>query len=153
VERTGVRPNLLSVGIPTAALRSEDDDGTRDNIGVLTSMGVLVMLGEAGATPTELTLLDEWPLTGVQLAERLVRSIAAHDPKSRLVRTTGALVRSLRDMDLAVAVPGVCAAREVEWWRLVGARVGCGPYYGEPLPAQQLTAMMAERLGPADRDR
>ena len=152
VDRSGVRPKLLCVGIPTAALRSEDDDGTRDNVGVLTSMGILVMLGEAGATPTELTLLDEWPLTGVQLAEPLVRSIAAHDPESRLLRTTGALVKALRDMEFSVAVPGVCAAREVAWWRSVGAQAGCGPYYGEPLSAQQLTGMMAERLGAADRD-
>jgi EAL domain-containing protein (putative c-di-GMP-specific phosphodiesterase class I) len=153
IDSSGVRPNVLCVGIPTAALRSDDDDDTRDNIGVLTSMGVLVMLGEAGATPTELTLLDEWPVTGVQLAEPLVRSIAAHDPESRLVLATGALVKSLRDTDLAVAVPGVCAAREVEWWHSVGAEVGCGPYYGEPVTAMKLTGKLFDRLRPPDRDR
>ena len=52
VDRSGVRPELLCVGIPTAALRSEDDDDTRDNIGVLTSMGILVMLGEAARMPS-----------------------------------------------------------------------------------------------------
>lgn len=148
VEKSGIRPDLLCLGIPTAALRSDDGD-TRDNIGVLTSMGVRVLLGEAGVTPLELTLMDEWPITAVQLAEPLVRSIAALGPESRLVRTTGALVRTLRDTALPVAVPGICAAEEVGWWRSVGARVGCGPYYGEAVDAPTMTAVLDRGLRPA----
>ncbi|HEX4703709.1 MAG TPA: EAL domain-containing protein [Pseudonocardiaceae bacterium] len=144
IEKADIRPNLLCLGIPTAALATEDGD-TRDNLGVLTSMGVLVLLGEAGVGPLELALLDEWPLTAVQFAEPLVRSVAGVDPESRLVRTTGAMVRTLGDTALAVAVPGLCSAAEIEWWRSVGARAGCGPYYGHPVPAAELTVKLADR--------
>jgi EAL domain-containing protein (putative c-di-GMP-specific phosphodiesterase class I) len=141
--RSGVPPRVLCIGIPTAALAVEDGDA-RDNIAVLISMGVTMVLGDAGVAPVELTLLDEWPITAVQIAVPLVRALAAIDPDSRLARTTGALVRSLDDTGLPVVAAGVRTAREIEWWSSVGARVGSGPYYGEPADAEETERKIAE---------
>jgi diguanylate cyclase (GGDEF)-like protein/PAS domain S-box-containing protein len=147
IEKAGIEPDLLTLSVPTAALRSENGDA-RDNIAVLTSMGVHVLLGDAGLAPEELPLLDERPLAAVHLAEPLVREVAAGGPESRLAKAVGALVRTLWDTGLPVVVSGLCAAAEVEWWLSVGALLGCGPYFSVPVGADELTDMLAERRLP-----
>jgi diguanylate cyclase (GGDEF)-like protein/PAS domain S-box-containing protein len=149
VEKTGIRPNLLCLGIPAAALATDGGEA-RESIGVLTSMGVQILLGEAGVAPVELTLLDEWPITAVEVAAPLVQRLAGLDPECRLARTTAALVSTLRDTDLAVAVSGLRDVREVAWWRSIGAAVGSGPYFSEPVSADELAVKMS---AVADRGR
>jgi predicted signal transduction protein with EAL and GGDEF domain len=151
IEKTEVRPDLLVVGIPTAALRSEAGD-TLDNITVLTSMGVRVLIGEAGTTPMELTMLDG-PVAAIQVAEPLVRMIAASGPTAHLARLMGAMVGSMRDTGMAVVVPGIHDVAEVDWWRSVGARAGCGPYYGAPMTEPDASATLARHLPPTEGDR
>jgi EAL domain-containing protein (putative c-di-GMP-specific phosphodiesterase class I) len=60
------------------------------------------------------------------------------DPECRLARTTAALVSTLADTQLPVVVPGMCTEREVDWWRSIGAISGSGPYFGEPVAADEL---------------
>jgi predicted signal transduction protein with EAL and GGDEF domain len=138
LKRTGIRPDLMCLGVPAAAL-AVDGGEARESITVLTSMGVRITLCQTGVVPVELTLLDDWPITSLEMAPALVRRLAQlDDPECRLARTTAALVGTLRDTPLPVVVPGLCAEREVVWWRSIGAISGSGPYFGEPVAADEL---------------
>ncbi len=138
LKRTGIRPDLMCLGVPAAALAVEGGEA-RESITVLTSMGVRITLCETGVVPVELTLLDDWPVTSLEMAPGLVRRLAQlDDPECRLARTTAALVGTLRDTQLPVVVPGLCTEREVAWWRSIGAISGSGPYFGEPVAADEL---------------
>ena len=139
LETTGIRPDLLCVGVPAAALAVEDGEA-RESIAMLSSMGVRITLCDTGVTPVELTLLDDWPITSVEMALALVRRLARlDDPECRLARTTAALVGTLRDTQVPVVVPGLRTEREVAWWRSIGAVSGSGPYFSQPVAADELT--------------
>ncbi|HEX5406857.1 MAG TPA: EAL domain-containing protein [Pseudonocardiaceae bacterium] len=147
IDRTGIRPAALCLGVPLESV-ADGHSEARDNIGVLAGMGVRILLGGAGMAPVESMLLDEWPITTVQLAESLVSSVAAAGPESRLARAGGALVRGLGEVGIRVVVPGLRTAVEAGWWRSVGAQAASGPYYGPVLTPQQSAVRLAERLGP-----
>jgi diguanylate cyclase (GGDEF)-like protein/PAS domain S-box-containing protein len=142
LKRTGIRPDLLCLGIPAAALAVEGGEA-RESIGVLTGMGVRNSLCDTGVAPVELSLLDDWPITSVEMAVPLVRRLAGLDPRCRLARTTAALVGTLRDTQLPVVVSGLCTEREVDWWRSIGAISGTGPYFSEPSAADELGTRIA----------
>lgn len=148
LNRTGIRPDMLCLGVPLKAVATGHGEA-RDNVNVLRGMGVRVLLGNAGAAPIEMMLLDEWPVDMVQLAESLVRSLADAGPDSRLAGTGGTLVNGLAAAGIRVIVPGLRSAAEVNWWRSHGAVSGCGPYFGEALTAEQMTARLLDRLDPA----
>ncbi|HEY3609572.1 MAG TPA: EAL domain-containing protein [Pseudonocardiaceae bacterium] len=143
LKRTGIRPDQLCLGIPAAALAVEGGEA-RESIGVLTSMGVRTSLCDTGVAPVELTLLDDWPITSVEMARPLVRRLAGLDPECRLARTTAALVGTMRDTELPVVVSDLRTEREVDWWRSVGAISGSGPYFSEPVDADELSTRIAK---------
>jgi diguanylate cyclase (GGDEF)-like protein/PAS domain S-box-containing protein len=151
VDRTGIRPTALCLGVPLDAV-ADGHGEARDNVGVLAGMGVRILLGDAGVAPVESMLLDEWPITTVQLAESLVAAVASAGPESRLARAGGALVRGLGEVGIHVVVPGLRTAAEAGWWRSVGARAASGPYFGPVLTPEQLAVRLAERLGPPYAD-
>lgn len=146
VRRAGIRPAALGLGVPVDTVANGHGEA-RDNVDTLHDMGVRILLGDAGAAPVELMLLDEWPIRTVQLAESLVVSLAAAGTESRLARAGGGLVRGLADAGIRVVVPGLRTAAEANWWRSVGARAASGPYFGPVLDADQMTARLADRLG------
>lgn len=147
LSRTSLRPKTLCVGVPLGAVANSHGE-SRDNVSVLYSMGVRVLLGNAGVAPIEMMLLDEWPITTVQLADTLVSSLADAGPGSRLARTGGALLHGLADAGIRVIVPGLRTAEEVGWWRSHGALAGCGPYFGDPLSADEMGSHIARKVGP-----
>jgi diguanylate cyclase (GGDEF)-like protein/PAS domain S-box-containing protein len=149
LRRTGIRPRSLCLGVPLNAVANGHGEA-RDNVGVLYGMGVCVLLGNAGVAPIEMMLLDEWPVRTLQLAESLVTKLADAGPDSQLARTGGALVRGLAEAGIRVIVPGLRSIAEVDWWKSVGAQAACGPYYGRPLTADQMSVRLAEKLGPPE---
>ncbi|HEX3591680.1 MAG TPA: EAL domain-containing protein [Pseudonocardiaceae bacterium] len=151
VQRTGIRPSALCLGVPVDAVAASQGEA-RDNMGVLRGMGVRVLLGDAGVAPVEMMLLDEWPMRAVQLAESLVTSLAEAGTDSRLARAGGGLVRGLAEAGINVLVPALRTAAEASWWRHVGARAACGPYFGTALTPEQIAVRLAERLGPPSAD-
>lgn len=146
MERTGVQASALRFAVPTQTLAGPHGEAW-DNVAVLQSMGIGVLLGDAGVAPVELMLLGDSPITTVQLAQQLVESMAAAGPDTRVAKAGEALVRGLREAGLSAAVPGVRTAAEVSWWQSVGATVAAGPYYGPVLTADQMTAKLADRFG------
>jgi EAL domain-containing protein (putative c-di-GMP-specific phosphodiesterase class I) len=151
VERTGIRPSALCLGIPVNAMATSQGE-VRDNVTVLHGMGVRVLLGGVGVAPVETMLLDKWPIRAIQLSEALVASLAAAGPESRLAQAGGGLVRGLSDAGIRIVVPGLRTAVEERWWRRAGARAACGPYYGNEMTAAQISAQLAERYGPRTTD-
>ncbi|HKN98133.1 MAG TPA: diguanylate cyclase [Pseudonocardiaceae bacterium] len=146
IERTGIRPGAISLGVPLDAVARSHGEA-RDNITVLAGMGVDVLLTDGGTAPVAMMLLDDWPVKMVQLAETLVAKLDAAGAGSTLARTGGALVRGLAEAGVTVVVPGLRTAAEVAYWRSVGARAGSGPYFGETLTPEQVAARLADRFG------
>jgi diguanylate cyclase (GGDEF)-like protein/PAS domain S-box-containing protein len=149
MDTSGVEPGMLRFAVPTEILAGERGEAW-DNVGVLAGMGVSVLFGDVGVAPVELMLIGEWPIDTVQLAERLVRSVAWAGPESRLAKAGGALVHGLREVGIGVVVPGVRTAAEIGWWSSVGAEVASGPYFSPPLTADGMATALAER---AERQR
>jgi diguanylate cyclase (GGDEF)-like protein/PAS domain S-box-containing protein len=145
LDAAGIRPGLLLLGVPTTPLIADVGE-SRDNVSVLTSMGVPVLLADSGMAPIDLMLLDEQPINAVQLAGPLVRAVSEADPESRLVRTADTMVRSLTGAGVPIVVSGLRTAREVGWWRSAGACVASGPYFGPQLSAAEATTKLTERV-------
>lgn len=146
IERTGIRPAAISLGVPLdAVVRSHGE--ARDNVTVLAGMGVGVLLTDGGTASMATLLLDDWPVKTVQLAEALVLKLGAAGVDSKLASTGGALVRGLAEAGIKVVVPALRTAPEVTFWRSAGARAASGPYFGETLTPEQVATRLADRFG------
>ncbi|HEX3649384.1 MAG TPA: diguanylate cyclase, partial [Pseudonocardiaceae bacterium] len=146
VERSGIRPGAISLGVPLDAVARSHGEA-RDNMALLAGMGVGVLLTDGGTAGVAMMLLDDWPVKTVQLAESLVGKLGELGLESMLARTGGALVRGLTETGVMVVVPGLRTAAEVAWWRSVGARAASGPYFGETLTPEQVATRLADRFG------
>jgi diguanylate cyclase (GGDEF)-like protein/PAS domain S-box-containing protein len=136
---SGLPHEKLTLGMPAAAFNPLDGEA-RENAGVLDEMGVRLVLGEVGASPTDVGILDEFPAIAIEVSTRLVSRLQATSAESVLNRTAAAGLAAVRDRQLPVLVRGVDTADQLAWWRAVGAVAGSGDELSPPLSAEEFAA-------------
>ncbi|PRY38627.1 putative bifunctional diguanylate cyclase/phosphodiesterase [Umezawaea tangerina] len=116
LKETGLRPDLLTIGMPVRALQAAE---ALDNFRVLADMGVTTMIDEFGGGTADLALLEDLPAKSVRLAP------------SPFV---GELTALVHDTAAVVVVDGVDTADREASWRTAGADLAMGDLYGAPCP-------------------
>lgn len=132
LERAGLTADCLRIGMPTAALSDEHGDAV-DNLQVLAEVGVsIVLLGCSGAGAV--ALLEDLPVSTVELAPQLVARVADRGTGSAVARSVRPLLELLHCCGATVIVRGLDTEQQATWWRLAGADVGQGAFLFPPTP-------------------
>lgn len=143
-------PGELWVGIPATALYVPGGEA-RDNVDVLTGMGVRVLLTDVGSAPRDLLHVEECAPNAIAVADWLVKRVRTSGAESALPEAARSLVRAAKSAGADVMVADVSTREQVDWWREAGATVMCGAMAATRTDTRTdtdgMTDFLAARLG------
>ncbi|MET0135916.1 MAG: EAL domain-containing protein [Kibdelosporangium sp.] len=130
LEATGLRPQLLQLGMPAEVLLAERGEAV-DNLRMLAENGIGTEVHTFGSAAGDIECLEELPVSSVRIARRLVDR--QRSGKSKLIgRSLTDLVEVAKLAGVNVTVTGIEVAEQVEWWHAAGADYAAGPHFGRP---------------------
>ncbi|MGH3549965.1 MAG: putative bifunctional diguanylate cyclase/phosphodiesterase [Pseudonocardiaceae bacterium] len=135
-----LRPEDIQLGMPVEVIVAGHGDAL-DNVATLADIGVHTVLTRYGQAVGNLVLLESQPVHGVELAGSLVRT-AAQQPDSVVRPALASLVPLIRRTGAAVAVAGIDAAEQADWWRGAGADSARGGAFAPPVTAEDVLALL-----------
>ncbi len=140
IKETDAPVNLLEIDLDTAAVLDDLGDA-RDNLEVLTEIGVSTGLCGFQGGPRELDLMSDTAVRAVTLgadgagaAGRDTASPVLREETQRLVRAVVAGGRECSVLDVRTEV-------EARWWAAAGVTTVQGGVFGEPVAAGDLAAL------------
>jgi diguanylate cyclase (GGDEF)-like protein len=149
-----VRAALAHNELPASALTLEitesvmltDTEVTLARLHALKEIGVSLAIDDFGTGYSSLAYLHRFPVDVLKIDKAFVDGVgeASHDPT--LLRAIVAIGEALR---LPMVAEGIERPAQVDGLRFLGCDLGQGYHFARPLPADQLTAMLAAAARPA----
>ena len=140
VSESGLPPNLLEIGLDTAAVLSGRGDA-QDNLRTLNDIGVATALHGFSGGPREVAALERFAVGAALLADPFEGWRPDWLPADSVpVAAVRDLVARLAGLGVDVGVLGVRDAAEASWWAAIGATTGEGPAFGEPTGLDEVVA-------------
>jgi diguanylate cyclase (GGDEF)-like protein len=140
IKDTDAPASLLDIELDTAAVRDDYGDA-RDNLQVLTEIGVSTGLCGFQGGPRELDLVADTEVSTVTLGTDGAGA-AGRDTASPVLRAeTERLVRAIMSGGRECAVLDVHTEAEARWWAAAGVTTVQGALFGMPVAAGDLTAL------------
>jgi diguanylate cyclase (GGDEF)-like protein/PAS domain S-box-containing protein len=138
--------SMLQIGLHTAAVR-EDYGDARDNLEVLTEIGVVTGLSGFQGGPRELDLVADTAVRTVMLGPDGAGAAGRETASAVLREETERLVRTIVAGGRECSVPDVRTESEARWWAAAGVTTVQGGLYGTPVQAGNLAALADSRPG------
>ncbi|MFR9727615.1 putative bifunctional diguanylate cyclase/phosphodiesterase [Saccharopolyspora sp. MS10] len=131
----GLAPGWMHLALPAdAVLRASEE--LLENIDVLRSMGVRVLLHGFSGSAQELRVLRRVPVAGVRLADELVELVhTCAEPEDPAVRAVRQLMPLMHDSGVKICTGEVRDEQQARGWAEAGCDFALGPLFGEPLAA------------------
>ncbi|HEV7648783.1 MAG TPA: diguanylate cyclase [Actinophytocola sp.] len=140
LEESGARAGLLEIGLDTGAVL--DDYGVaRDNLDVLTAIGVSTGLCGFQGGPRELDLVADTAVRTVMLGVDGAGAAGRETAGAVLREETERLVRAIVAGGRECAVIDVRTEAEARWWAAAGVTTVQGGVFGPPVAAGHLSAL------------
>lgn len=141
VRKTGIHPQGLKLEL-TESLMLDNLEETIEKMEALEKAGLSFCLDDFGTGYSSLSYLKRLPLSEIKIDQSFVRDIGIDANDAVLIRT---IIGMASNLNLGVIAEGV---EEEEQWKLLRA-MGCGAYqgyyFGRPMPAEDLEALLAQR--------
>jgi diguanylate cyclase (GGDEF)-like protein/PAS domain S-box-containing protein len=131
LERHGTDPARIVLEVTETAVLSLLDSATRD-LRALRELGVGVHVDDFGTGFSSISLLRDWPVTGLKLDGSFVRNLTMSDsPSNALAAGLAGLAHGL---DLVAIAEGIETAEQARILAAQGWTQGQGYYFGRPGP-------------------
>jgi diguanylate cyclase (GGDEF)-like protein/PAS domain S-box-containing protein len=139
-----VRAGAICLEITETALVDQPDAVTR-TLDQLKELGVRLAIDDYGAGNASIQYLRRFPVDTLKIDRSLTDALFADHGESR------AIVSSITELagilGLATCVEGIETPNQLEAVARIGCQVGQGYHLGRPLPVDQATEFLAERIG------
>jgi EAL domain-containing protein (putative c-di-GMP-specific phosphodiesterase class I) len=144
LRRTGWPAEQLQLEITESAFIGTDDDAMA-TLHALTRLGIRLSIDDFGTGYSSLAYLAELPVHNLKLAASFLHDLDAGSQAGRSNRTIlPALITLSHNLDLTVTAEGIETPVQAELLRTIGCDLGQGYHLGRPVPAEQLTGLLAE---------
>ncbi|HYD63500.1 MAG TPA: EAL domain-containing protein [Noviherbaspirillum sp.] len=148
---------LAQNGLPASALDLEITESVlmqpvEDNLAPLTrlsNMGIQLSVDDFGTGYSSLSYLKRFPLTALKIDQSFVRGIGQDQDDMAIVTAIIAMAHTLR---LKVIAEGVETAKQATFLDAHGCPSAQGYYYGKPMPAEAMTALLGKTRGNSSAD-
>ena len=144
IKETDAPAGMLLIGLDTTAVLDDYGDA-RDNLEVLTEVGVPTGLCGFQGGPRELDLLADSAVRTVTLGVDGAGAAARETSSAVLREETERLVRTIVAGGHECSVADVRTMAEARWWAAAGVTTVQGGLYGAPVPAGNLAALADPR--------
>ncbi|MDD3802668.1 MAG: EAL domain-containing protein, partial [Desulfuromonas thiophila] len=130
----------------TESLLMDDVDGAIATMTQLSQLGVRLSIDDFGTGYSSLAYLKRFPINYLKIDRSFVRDIM-DDPNDAAIAAT--IIDLARNMNLHVIAEGIELEAQRVFLQQKGCRYGQGYLFSQPLPADQLTLLLARQ--PAER--
>jgi diguanylate cyclase (GGDEF)-like protein/PAS domain S-box-containing protein len=137
---TGVPARHLVLEITESALIA-DPLNVRGVLDELAAMGVELSIDDFGTGYSSLSYLKRLPIHEIKIDRSFVLNLPSSEEDAIIVRSTIDLANNL---GLRVVAEGVETAEVLGYLRATGCDVAQGYHLGRPVPAEELTALLAD---------
>jgi diguanylate cyclase (GGDEF)-like protein len=136
---SGLAPHRLLLEI-TESLLLKDSDPVMDELATLKALGAQIVMDDFGTGYSSLNYLWRFPFDKIKIDGSFMRAFDTPGaPAAKIIRTIATLGHTL---GMRVCVEGVETARHAEHARTLGCDEVQGYYFGRPVPATDLAAMI-----------
>jgi diguanylate cyclase (GGDEF)-like protein len=136
---SGVDPRLLELEL-TESLLMSDAEAAISTLRRIKDRGLLLALDDFGTGYSSLSYLKRFPLDAVKIDRAFIRDVM-EDPSDASIVT--AIVNLARNLELKVIAEGVETPQQMSFLRQRGCDEVQGHYIAPPMPAAQITQMLA----------
>ncbi|MGN6455552.1 MAG: cyclic di-GMP phosphodiesterase, partial [Achromobacter mucicolens] len=141
INDASLNPCLLDIELTESCL-IDDEDAAIELIKQFRQLGARVHLDDFGTGYSSLSQLARIPLDAIKLDASFVRGVNENPVSQALAR---AIVAVARTLELKVIAEGVETQEETVFLDTLGVDAKQGYLYAKPMPAQELTAWLAQR--------
>jgi diguanylate cyclase (GGDEF)-like protein len=136
---TGLDPSCLSLEI-TESVMLGDAEALTDTLGALKALGVRLVLDDFGTGYSSLGYLTRLPLDVLKVDRSFVDGLGT-EPRATAI--TEAIVAMSQALSLQVVAEGVETPLQVAELRRIGCDLAQGFFFSRPVPAGEITRMLA----------
>jgi EAL domain-containing protein (putative c-di-GMP-specific phosphodiesterase class I) len=136
---SGLDPARLALEITETVLLGETGAAVQ-TLDQLNALGVRVFLDDFGTGYSSLSYLKRLPLDAIKLDRAFVQNLDESTVDQQIV---GAVVQMARALGMTVVAEGVETEGQRARLRELGCHVLQGYYFARPMPAEEMSAMLA----------
>ncbi|MCW5699590.1 MAG: EAL domain-containing protein [Rhodospirillales bacterium] len=148
IAETGVDPASIEFELTESVLMHESDNAS-DAIRAFQSMGIGIVLDDFGTGCSSLSHIKSYPIRRIKIDRSFVADIEHNENGAALVKATTTMAQC---MGIGVVAEGIETAGQAEILRSFGCNEGQGFLTGEPVTAEEITAILCSSAGLADAD-
>ena len=138
---TGIAPQQIKLEI-TESLVMHLNDATESKLRWLRDLGMQLSVDDFGTGYSSLSYLYRFPLTELKIDQAFIQNVPDHAQKPAIVE---AIIWLGQKLGLAITAEGVETIAQLEWLQRNGVEQVQGFLFAEPLTAEVLTILLAER--------
>jgi EAL domain-containing protein (putative c-di-GMP-specific phosphodiesterase class I) len=143
VTAAGLNPERLELELTETAIL-QDEDSVRAVLRQLRNLGISLAMDDFGTGYSSLSYLRSFPFSKIKIDRSFVSELSAKGDSLAIVQATLSLAAK---MGLVATAEGVETAEQSEALRLEGCDELQGYYIGRPLPAHQVSRVVADFEG------
>jgi diguanylate cyclase (GGDEF)-like protein/PAS domain S-box-containing protein len=144
VRQSGVDPHGLTIEVTESTAMADGDTGFRA-LRDLSAEGIRVAIDDFGTGYSSLDQLRRMPVDIVKVDRSFVSGMSEDMTDRELVAAVVGMGRALK---LCVVAEGIETAEQAETLREMGCDIGQGYLFSQPLPEDQLEALVAAGVAP-----
>jgi diguanylate cyclase (GGDEF)-like protein/PAS domain S-box-containing protein len=142
---TGLAPARLTLEL-TESVLMQDVEGTASTLDALKALGIRLAIDDFGTGYSSLTYLDRFPIDELKIDRSFVATMTTGPDQSALVRS---ILKLSETLHLGTVAEGIEQADQLAELKALGAGMGQGYFFAQPLTPEALTAFLAgsSRIG------
>jgi len=145
LEQHAVTPNRLAVEVSETGLMIGDIAGL-EALRTLRQLGVGIEIDDFGTGYSSISYLRRLPIDTVKIDQSLISEFGND---SEQITFVGAMLRLIDALGLRTVAEGIETATQMEQLLGLGCLYGQGTFFGEPVPAAEMTRLLQARPIPA----
>lgn len=138
IEQSGVDPRRIELEV-TESIFLADMADTSAKLSRLRALGARIAIDDFGTGYSSLAYLKRLPLSRLKIDRSFVQDVH-RDPQDAAI--VGTIIAMARNLKLEVIAEGAESREEVEFLREAGCDAFQGYYFGRPMPADDIAALL-----------
>ncbi len=146
LEETGCRPEWLELEVTEGFIMNEVHTSI-DSLHRLRDIGIQLAIDDFGTGHSSLSYLKKLPVSRLKIDRSFIRDLAVDNDDAAIVRAIVSLGKSLQ---LVIIAEGVETDFQERFLRELGCEMSQGYLYSQPLPSDQVEALLLKHNRPPD---
>jgi diguanylate cyclase (GGDEF)-like protein len=142
LDATGLEPDRLTLEVTESVLMEVSSSNT-ERLDALKRLGVQLAVDDFGTGYSSLQYLKRFPFDWLKIAKPFVDGVEGSDTQARIAR---AIVDLAHSLEIEVIAEGIESPRQATVLGDLGCFNGQGFHYSPPLPAEESTEYLADRV-------